>query len=57
MITVITCGKTIARFGSTPTEYLAAHHQAFTLSQQNPDVPVYVQDGATRTVYRNGRSL
>jgi hypothetical protein len=56
MIKVIAAGKTIATFTGEDA-YLASHRQARTLSLQNNDVPVYVQDGNVRSIYRNGYSL
>lgn len=53
MLQIIVAGKKIAEH----TDYLAAHRQARELSIQNPDVPVYVQDGGYRSVYRNGFAL
>lgn len=53
MLKIITCGKRIAEY----SDYLAAHRHARELSLQNNDIPVYVQDGNTRSIYRNGYSL
>ena len=57
MIKIITCGKAIASYPVDGQGFLDAHRHAITLSKQNRDLAVYMQEGNSRSIYRNGYAL